>query len=143
MLVRDIMSHPVYTVKSDASVQFAAEMMATHNVGALPIVNDGRLVGVLTDRDVVHRCMAPGLSPTEMKVSEIMSADPIALPPDADVDEAAHMFMNMRVRRLPIVESDRPVGMLTVDDVARLWGNDEITLLMVRRVAPLARRHAA
>src|SRR5438552_1767614 len=119
MLVREIMSQPVYTVKSTASIQFAAEMMATHNVGALPVVEDGKLIGVITDRDIVLRCMAPGLSPTETSVSEITTLDAIALPPDADVDEAAHMFMNARIRRLPIVEGDRPIGMLTVDDVAR------------------------
>ena len=143
MQIHEIMSEPAYTVKATATVQFAAEMMATHNVGALPVTEDGKLVGILTDRDVVLRCMAQGFSPTATEVGRIMTADPIALPPDADVHDAARIFTDTRVRRLPIVDEGHPIGMVTVDDVARLWTNDAATLVMVRRVAPRRKRSAA
>ena len=143
MEIQEIMSQPVYAVKATATVQFAAEMMATHNVGALPVTEDGHLVGIVTDRDIVLRVMAAGLSPTTTEVAKIMTLDPAALPPRADVEDAARFFMDTRVRRLPIVENGHPVGMVTADDVARMWGDDAGTLLMVRRVAPVRRRAAA
>jgi len=136
MEIQEMMSAPVYTVKATATVQFAAEMMATHNVGALPVTEDGELVGIITDRDIVLRCMAPGLSPSATDVSAIMTERPLALTPRDDVEDVAYTFMDTRVRRLPVVEEGHPVGMVTVDDVARRWGNDQGTLLMVRRVAP-------
>ncbi len=140
MHVNEIMSEPVYTVKMTATIQFAAEMMATHDVGALPVTEDGVLVGIVTDRDIVLRSLAEGLSPTAILVHRIMTPTPIALPPNASVDEAARIFTETRIRRLPIVDEGHPVGMLTVDDVARMWTNDAATLLMVRRVAP-RRKH--
>lgn len=142
MKIQEIMSEPAYTVKTSATIQFAAEMMATHNVGALPVTQDGVLVGIVTDRDVVLRGLAAGRSMTGAEVHEIMTADPIALAPTDDVAHAARIFTDMRIRRLPIVEEGHPVGMITVDDVARLWDQDAATLVMVRRVAPRRKRAA-
>ena len=139
MLVEQFMSSPAYTVKATATVENAAELMALHDVGALPVTLDGELVGIVTDRDIVLRCLAPGLSPNKTDVARIMTPDPIALPPGANVEAAAQVFKNTRVRRLPIVEGHLPVGMITVDDIARMSEDDASVLLMVRRVAP--RRH--
>jgi CBS domain-containing protein len=141
MQVHEIMSEPVYTVKSTATVQFAAEMMATHNVGALPVTEDGKLVGIVTDRDIVLRSLAEGLSPSGTPVHRVMSVRPIALTPEDAVEDAARIFTQTRIRRLPIVEEGHPVGMLTVDDVARQWDNDAATLVMARRVAPRRKQH--
>ncbi|HZT05891.1 MAG TPA: CBS domain-containing protein [Chloroflexota bacterium] len=143
MKVYEIMSSPAISVKTTATVQFAAEMMATHNVGALPVTQDGVLVGIVTDRDVVLRALAPGRSPTATEVHEIMSTAPIALEAGTDVAEAARVFTDTRIRRLPIVEDGHPVGMVTVDDIARLWDDDRAILLMVRRVAPRRKRHSS
>ena len=140
MQIRDIMTHPVRTVKAMASVQFAAEMMALHDVGALPVTLDEKLVGILTDRDVVIRCLAAGLDPQNTEVERIMTTHPVALSPDAPIEEAAHTFTNLRIRRLPIVEHDYPVGMLTVDDIARQWDDAASILIMARRIAPRNRR---
>jgi CBS domain-containing protein len=136
MEIQQIMSTPAYTVKTTDTVQFASEMMALHDVGALPVTEDGVLVGIITDRDVVARCLAPGRSPTATEVSHIMTTGPIALGPEEPVGHAARILSEMRIRRLPIVEERHPVGMLTVDDVARNWDDDEKILTMVRRVAP-------
>lgn len=136
MQLQDIMSSPVFTVKATATVEYAAEMMALHDVGALPVTMDDALVGIVTDRDIVLRCLAPGLSPAKTDVARIMSPNPVALPPNASVDAAAQVFKNTRVRRLPVVDQDRPVGMITVDDIARASEDDASVLQMVRRVAP-------
>jgi len=140
MQIRDIMTQPVRTVRSTASVQDAAELMALHDVGALPVCEDGLLIGVVTDRDIILRAIAPGLSLTNTGVHRIMTPDPVTAHPSDDVAEAARTFTNLRIRRLPIVEEGRPVGMLSVDDVARHWDNDVAILVMVRRVAPRRRR---
>jgi CBS domain-containing protein len=136
MEIQEIMSTPVYGVKTTETVQFAAEMMALHDVGALPVTQDGKLVGILTDRDIVLRCLAPGRSATATMVSQIMTANPIALAPDSPVGQAARIFTDLRIRRMPIVDEGHPVGMLTVDDIARNWDEDAKILLMARRVAP-------
>lgn len=136
MEIRDIMSYPVLTVKATATVQFAAEMMALHEVGALPVTSDGILVGIVTDRDVVLRCLAQGLSTTATEVARIMTSRPLSVAPNAPVEEAARTFTNTRIRRLPVVEDGHPIGMLTTDDIARQWDNEPAILLMSRRVAP-------
>jgi CBS domain-containing protein len=137
------MSTPAYTVKAIDTVQHAAEMMALHDVGALPVTEDGVLVGIITDRDIVVRCLAPGRSPTATEVGRIMSSGPIALAPDEPVGHAARIFTEMRIRRMPVTEDRHPVGMLTVDDIARHWDDDEKILMMARRVAPRRKQRQA
>jgi CBS domain-containing protein len=143
MNVQEIMSHPVATVRTTATVQFAAEMMALHDVGALPVTLDDQLVGIVTDRDIVLRCIAPGLPLDKTEVSKIMTTRPTALPLDAGIEDAARIFSNLRIRRLPVVEGVHPVGMVTVDDIARQWDDDAGILIMSRRVAPRRRVRAA
>jgi CBS domain-containing protein len=143
MEIQQIMSTPAYTVRTTDTVQHAAEMMALHDVGVLPVTENGALVGIVTDRDIVVRCLAPGRSPAGTEVSHIMSAGPIALEPDEPVGHAARIFSELRIRRLPIVEERHPVGMLTVDDVARNWDDDDKILAMVRRVAPRRKQRRA
>jgi CBS domain-containing protein len=118
-------------------------MMALHDVGALPVTEEGILVGILTDRDIVVRCLAPGRSPTATEVSKVMTPNPMQLAPESPVAHAARVFTDTRIRRMPIVEERRPVGMLTVDDVARNWDEDAKVLVMVRRVAPRRKQHKA
>jgi CBS domain-containing protein len=130
------MSHPVITVKANATIQHAAEMMALHNVGALPVTEDDVLVGIVTDRDVVLRGLVEGLQPTSAEIHRIMTIEPVAVRLEAPVEEAAAIFRDLRIRRLPVVEDRYPVGMITVDDIARQWDNDQAIVLLARRVAP-------
>lgn len=136
MKISEIMSDPVRAVRADATVLHATEMMALHQVGALPVTEDGVLVGIVTDRDIVLRCVAQGLSPTHTEIGRIMTEHPASVGPDDSVEAVAWIFMSRRIRRLPVVADGRPVGMVTLDDVARLWDDDVEILRMVRRVAP-------
>lgn len=136
MKISEIMSEPVRVVRADDTVLHAAEMMALHDVGALPVTVDGVLVGIVTDRDVVLRCVVQGLSPAHTEVRRIMTETPASVGPDDTIASVAWIFMGRRIRRLPVVIDGRPVGMLTLDDVARLWDDEPETLRMVRRVAP-------
>jgi CBS domain-containing protein len=142
MQIRDIMSQPVQTVRATASVQEAAELMALHDVGALAVCQDGILVGIVTDRDVVLRCLAPGRSSTRTEISEIMTTDPVAIEPSAALEDATRILTGRRIRRLPVVEEGHPVGIITMDDVARQSPNDATVLAMVRRNAPRIRSTA-
>ena len=139
MQVQEIMTHPVHTVRAYDTASQIMERMAEHNVGCLPVCEDGRLIGIITDRDVVLRCLAEGLDPHRTPAHRIMSPNPVSVAPNDEVDEAARLFSNLRIRRLPVVEEQHPVGMLSIDDVARFWDNDEVILRMVRRVVPRRR----
>ena len=146
MEVKDIMSQPAFTMRAYGTVTEAAELMEEHNVGCLPICEDGKIIGIVTDRDIVLRCLAPGMNPHQTEVHTIMSLGPVTISPDAPLEEAARIFGGLRVRRLPVVVDDRPVGMLALDDMARFWNEDDRVLLLVRRAAPRRRErgtHAA
>jgi CBS domain-containing protein len=96
----------------------AARLMRDEEIGSLPVTEEGRLVGMLTDRDIAVRVVAEGRSPNSTTVGEVLSPDPVAAGPDQDLDEALHLMAQHQVRRLPVVEDDRLVGILAQADVA-------------------------
>jgi CBS domain-containing protein len=140
MQVRDIMTHQVKTVRATATAFEAAELMSLHDVGALPVCEGDALVGIVTDRDIILRGVAPGLDLTKTEVRKVMSRDPVAIEAAAPVSDAVRRFTDLRIRRLPVIDGDRVVGMLSSDDVARHWEDDSSVLRMVKRLAPRRRR---
>lgn len=105
------------TITPDRTVTEAAELMDRSAVGALVVVEaDGRPVGIVTDRDLVVRALAHRCDP-DARVDSAMSTDLITLAPDADLRDALKVFEEHPVRRLPLVEADRLVGMVTMDDL--------------------------
>jgi CBS domain-containing protein len=143
MQIRDIMSHPARTIRASQTVKAASELMALHDVGALPVCQKDRVIGIVTDRDIVVRCLAAGLDPEVTVVSKIMSKDPVVAPPDAPADDATRMLADLRIRRLPIVEDGKAVGIVTADDIARYSTHDTLVRLMVSRLAPRRKPRAA
>jgi CBS domain-containing protein len=99
------------------NVYEVAVKMKENNVGSIPIVDGSRIVGVITDRDIVTRCVAEK-HPASSKVEDIMSRDLITIGPEADVSEAAHLMAENQIRRLPVVEGDTLVGMVSLGDFA-------------------------
>ena len=142
MLIKDVMTHPPKSIDAAASLETAAELMALHDVGSLPVCKDGTLVGIVTDRDIVTRALAPGLDVKTTQVSHVMTADPITVTPGLDLTEAAHILTDYRVGRLPVVEDGKLVGVLSADDVARKCEDDAAVLRMTRRLAPQRRASA-
>ena len=119
MKVRDIMSTQVVRIHSHEPVEVAARTLTHYNIGVLPVCgSDGRLCGVVTDRDLVTRCMAPGRSAGELKVQDVMTSRVITAGPDMDVGAAAHLMGREQVRRLPVVENGRLCGMVSLGDLA-------------------------
>ncbi len=120
MQVRDLMNPSVVSITPGESAALAARLLSRHDIGSLPVCSDdGRLRGIVTDRDIVLRCVAAEEDPSQTPVREIMSRRCITVTPDDDAREATRLMAAEQVRRLPVVEGDRVVGMLALGDLAR------------------------
>ena len=116
--VRDVMTPGVRSVSPSQSLAEAAEVMKGEDVGSVPVVEEGRLAGIVTDRDIVIRAVADRRDPQTVKVEEVASRDLVTVEPEQDLDEALALMARHQVRRLPVVEQGQLVGMLVQADVA-------------------------
>jgi CBS domain-containing protein len=116
--VRDAMTPGVRTVAPSQSLADAAEVMKSDDVGSVPVVEEGRLTGIVTDRDIVIRAVAERRDPQSVKVDEIASSELVTVEPEQDLDEALMLMARHRVRRLPVTEEGHLLGMLAQADVA-------------------------
>lgn len=120
MLVSELMSNSVITISPDEPASLAARLLYRHNIGSIPVcTEDGKLKGVVTDRDIVLRCVAAENDPETTPVREIMTRGLITVSPKDDVREAARQMAESQVRRLPVVDSGRLVGYLSIGDLAK------------------------
>jgi CBS domain-containing protein len=116
--VREAMTASVSSVSPSQSLADAAEVMKGADVGSVPVVEEGRLAGIVTDRDIVTRAVAEQRNPQDVRVDEIASHDLVTVEPEQDLDEALALMARHKVRRLPVLEEGRLVGMLAQADVA-------------------------
>lgn len=120
MKVKDCMTSHVISVGAGEPVSVAARLMARHNVGTLPVrALDGTLAGIVTDRDITVRCVASERSASSVRVREVMTPRPTSVSPDMPLSQASAVMAQSRIRRLPVTERGRVVGMLTLADLAR------------------------
>lgn len=120
MKLRELMSKPVVRIQPEETVTVAARMLEHNNIGALPVCGaDGRLCGMVTDRDIVTRCLAAGKSPQTTSVKEIMTTRLYVARPDMDASLAAGLMGREQIRRLPVMENGRLCGMISLGDLAR------------------------
>ena len=118
--ISELMSSNPCAIEADKPVAYAARMMKDEDVGLAPIVEGDRLVGTLTDRDIVTRVIAEGRDPQSVAVREVASTDLVTIDPQQDLGEALQLMARNQVRRLPVVEEDgRLVGVVAQADVAR------------------------
>ncbi|GGE19465.1 CBS domain-containing protein YhcV [Marinithermofilum abyssi] len=115
--LRDIMSQNVASVSPQDNVYQAATLMKQHNVGMIPVVENGALRGVITDRDVVLRSVATK-QPNSMSVSDVMTNNVITGTPEMSVNEASQLMAQNQIRRLPVVENNQLVGIVSLGDMA-------------------------
>ena len=132
--IKEIMTRDVRACEPNATVADAAKVMAQGDVGPVPIVQDGRLVGIVTDRDIVVRVVAEGRDANVTTVKEIASTDLVTVAPGDDLDEALNLLAQRQVRRLPVVEGERLVGIVAQADIARL-GKDKKTGEVVEEIS--------
>ncbi|WP_221261079.1 CBS domain-containing protein [Anoxybacillus tengchongensis] len=118
------MTRQVATVKPDQSVQEAAQLMNEHNVGAIPVVENGKVKGMITDRDIALRTTAQGLAPST-PVSQVMTSDVVIGTPNMSVNEAAKVMAKNQIRRLPIVQNNALCGIVALGDIATNQAYDE------------------
>jgi CBS domain-containing protein len=116
--VRDTMTGNPRSIDASASVVEAAQLMREGHIGSLPITHDGQLVGMITDRDITTRVVADAADHTTAPVGDVSSRDLITVEPDKDLDEALQLMAVHQVRRLPVVENGRLVGIVAQADVA-------------------------
>jgi len=119
MKVSDIMTREPSTLAPKATLGEAATIMKQEDCGSVPVVDGGRLIGIVTDRDIVVRVVAAGKDPKTASVSEAMTADPVTITPGASIDEAQRVMADRQIRRLPVVEDGRLVGLVVIGQVAR------------------------
>jgi CBS domain-containing protein len=119
MHVNEVMTRDVMIASPSDSLQHAAQLMEQEDFGSLPVGENDRLVGMLSDRDIAIRAVAHGLSPTECTVGDVMSAEVKYVFDDQTVEEAAKLMATLQVRRLPVLNRDkRLVGIVSLGDLA-------------------------
>jgi CBS domain-containing protein len=118
--VQEVMTSSPSTVEASTPIVEAAEIMRREDVGSVPVVEEGRLAGMLTDRDIVLRVVAEGRDPRTITCGEIASRQIATIDPQQSIDEAARLMAHHQVRRLPVTEEDgRLVGIVAQADVVR------------------------
>ena len=116
MKTKDLVAKAPVTIQCDLTLRESAALMDSGNVGALLVMDGARLVGIVTDRDIVVRAVAGAYSP-HARIDSVMSTDIVSVEADADVHEAYRILGSHGVRRLPVLDGEAVVGMLTVDDL--------------------------
>ncbi len=120
MQVKDIMSTKIISISPNESATVAARLLSRYNIGALPVCGkEGRLRGMITDRDIVLRCVASEDDPNSTKVSEIMTRRVISVSADETVQRASELMAREQIRRLPVEEDGKLIGMLSLGDLAK------------------------
>ncbi|MEP6604043.1 MAG: CBS domain-containing protein [Spartobacteria bacterium] len=109
----------VFSISPDAAVYEAVEMMAGKNVGALLVMEAGKLVGLISERDYTRKVMLRGKRSRETKVAEIMSDNPIVIAPNEPVDECLRIMTDKRCRHLPVVDGDKVIGIISIGDLVK------------------------
>jgi CBS domain-containing protein len=132
--VRDAMTEDPRSIGQSASVVEAALLMREEDIGSLPITDDEKLVGMITDRDITTRVVAEAADPKMTSVGDVYSRDLISVEPDKDLEEALRLMARHQVRRLPVVENGRLVGVVAQADIA-LRENEKKTGELVEAIS--------
>jgi CBS domain-containing protein len=142
-LVRDVMVSDVLTIDAEATLIEAAQLMRDGNVGVLPVVEGGRLRGIVTDRDLVVRGMADGAVPSMMRVGECTTWDIICARADSSIDEAMEVMAECQIGRLPVVDTDnRVIGIITLSSLALRSAKQEDAFETAQEVSKRSSRAA-
>ena len=119
MKIRELMTDSVIKIRAEETVEVAARTMAHYNIGAAPVCSgSGKLCGMVTDRDLVTRCLAAGKNPAATKVADVMTSALVTAAPEMEISAAAHLMGRQQIRRLPVVENGKLCGMVSLGDLA-------------------------
>jgi len=135
MEIRKIMVKKVKTVPMDTSVQKAVKIMNKNRINCLVVTYDERVAGIITERDLLERVLEKGRDPKAIKVSEIMTRQVLVGKPTMELVEASKFMFEKKVKKLPIMEKDRLVGIITLTDIARATCVDEETMKLIKQLS--------
>ena len=127
MKVSELMTKNVIGISPEESAEVTARTLTHYNIGMLPVCSNGKLCGVVTDRDLVIRCMALGKQPAQTKVKELMTGKTLSVSPDMDAETAARLMGSKQLRRLPVVGEGKLCGIISLGDIARREENQYLT----------------
>ena len=117
---RDIMHAGAECIGEHETLQYAAQRMRDLDVGALPICDDNNILhGIITDRDIVTKCLANGADPATVTAGQLAQGAPVTIDSSAEATDVLNVMMQHQIRRLPVIDSDQPIGMITEADLAR------------------------
>jgi len=116
--IKEVMTPDPVTVEANAPIAEAAKAMRESDIGTVIVLDRGKVSGLVTDRDIVVRGIAEGADPRSTPVRKVCSSNPLTLSPSDDVDKAVKVMREKSVRRLPVVEGSRPVGIVSIGDLA-------------------------
>ncbi|MFE8947303.1 CBS domain-containing protein [Streptomyces sp. NPDC003233] len=136
---KDIMSPGAQWIPRHETLDRAAQMMRDHEVGALPVSdpdNGDRMCGIITDRDIVVKCIASGRDPARMTCGDLCEGTPRWIDAAADISDALREMEGHQIKRLPVVENKRMIGMISETDIARHLGDDQLVEFVHRVYAP-------
>jgi len=131
MKIEEIMVKNIITLQRDISAYDAVKIMNKNKIGCLLVVNNDKIVGILTERDMLERVLEKCKNPKETKVSEIMTGNVMVGKPDMELAEAAKLLFEKKLKKLPIVEGNRLVGLVTLTDIARAANHDGETMKLI------------
>jgi CBS domain-containing protein len=135
--IRDVMTESVVTATPDTSVREVAETMRERNVGSVVLVENGRPVGFVTDRDLAVSVLADGRDPGD-RACDHASAPVVTAAPDMDITEAAELMVEHGIRRLPVLEGGELIGIVTLDDLAVRTGDAELAMNLASSITRAA-----
>lgn len=136
MKVNEVMTRGVECTRPDASDEEVAARMKALDVGSMPVCDNDRLVGIVTDRDIVVRAIAEGRDPKRTSVRETMSRNPVYCFDDQDIEDASRLMKEKQIRRLMVLNrSKRLVGMVSLGDLAVIGGNDKLSGETLERIS--------
>ena len=118
MKVRDIMTKDIASLRSDDSLEHAAQLMKQYNCGSLPVCTQDKLIGIITDRDITVRSVATGEDAAHKRVGDVMTNDVVFANPETDVNDAARIMSDRQIRRLPVVENNSLIGIVALGDIS-------------------------
>jgi CBS domain-containing protein len=120
MKAEDVMTREVITLDGNVSAKKAAEVMAQEGVSALIITEEGKAIGILTERDILKRIVAEDKNPKETKLKDIMSSPLVTIGPNVDLEEAAHLMFERKIKNLPVIRENRLIGLVRLQDICKL-----------------------
>lgn len=129
------MTPAVTTVRPDASLVEAAQLMRSEDIGDVLVARDGRLIGMLTDRDITLRAVADGVDPLTVSAQAVCTPEPVTIRPDESVASALELMRTHAIRRLPVVQDGRPLGVVSIGDLAQEADPDS-ALADISRASP-------